>query len=212
MNTKNNNSYTIKGLKTILIFYILMTIVTVIINLIQYSDDYKLISFILAIFVLVSLLMIYLGIKDIHKGKKEYGPEHEKSTIFSKKLVFWGIILYFIGFIFIIPSTAFIPVLYSILITLVLVPFWLALVYIIKDISSNKIRKLLWFAFFSRVILSFFSNYFFISIYMTIRKDFSFLNYDYSYLILLRLVVIIPSLIIIFCYYDVYTKLKNLPS
>ena len=91
---------TLEGLKQIIIFYTMMFITSTIVIIIFSMDETYQFSFILfpvAIVSLLSLLGIYFSIRKIYKGNKGFGAAHEKSTLTARKLISWGIVIYFIG-------------------------------------------------------------------------------------------------------------------
>jgi hypothetical protein len=197
-----NKSYTLKGLKMVTIFYFIMFISSIFLIIGQYYYDMWEIAATAALLILISLLMIYLGIRDIKKGNKEFGEKHEKSTQKASNFIFWGIIAILIGTFFIRPFSVYSPIFYAILTAALYIPFWLALVYLIKEISSDMVKKLLWIAFFSRFILVAFIN-FYSETYVDKHEEIPIL------FAIFQLISIIPSLIFIYCYYDTYNKIRN---
>ena len=157
------------------------------------------------ILAIVSLIGIYIGISKIHEGKKAFYLAHGRSTNQAKKFVKWGLIIYiFVNFSF-SPLFSLNTFSRAIVQTIVMAPFWLALVYLIKEIASNKIKNLLWIAFFSRAVLYFFVNIlpFLLSYYLIFVSPVIFS--------LISIIAIIPSLIFIYCYYKTYSLIKNRP-
>lgn len=207
-----NKSQTLNGLKQVIIFYTIMflTSATYAVYIFIYSLggslDLGLILFpslIITLIILLSLLGIYWGIGKIHKGNKDFGTAHEKSTLRAKELITWGIILYFVAGFFIYPFFTEIIIISVLIRTLIFVPFWLALIYSIKEISTSRINNLLWIAIFSRAILYFISNYYSRFYSLNLGENYT------EYSILIPLIAIVPSSIFIYCYYSTYKKIKN---
>jgi hypothetical protein len=150
--------------------------------------------------IFITLIGIYLGIRNVYTGKKEFSYNHEKSINFAKKLIKWGVIIYVIYTLFIEPSirSAFFDI--PFIDTFIMIPFWLALVYIIKELTYDKIRKLLWIAFYSR---------FLIFLLASITGWIFFSNLNIGYLSLFWIIGFIPTLLYVYCYYTTYKILKN---
>jgi hypothetical protein len=195
---------TVEGIRTVIIFYSLLFILSTISIIFGFfiMENLFFIYFIVMILYLVSLLGIYIGITSIHEGKKAFCLAHERSTIQAKKFVKWGIIIYFFVYFFFGPIFILNSFNRALFQTLVMAPFWLALVYLIKDITSNEIKNLLWIAFFSRAVLYFFVN--------ILPFLFSFFLIFVSPVVfsLISFIAIIPSLIFIYCYYSTYKLIK----
>jgi hypothetical protein len=195
---------TIEGIKTVIIFYSLLFILSTIgIFFGYFIMEYLFIFyFIIMIVVIVSLIGIYSGISRIHAGKKAFYLAHERSTNQAKKFVKWGLIIYiFVGFFF---GSLFVFNAFSraIVQTLIMAPFWLALVYLIKEIASDKIKNLLWIAFFSRAVLFLFVNILpFLFVYYSVFVSPVIFS-------LISIIAIIPSLMFIYCYYKTYKLIK----
>lgn len=195
---------TIEGIKTVIIFYSLLFILSTIgIFFGYFIMEYLFIFyFIITILVIVSLIGIYSGISRIHAGKKAFYLAHERSTNQAKKFVKWGLIIYiFVGFFF---GSLFVFNAFSraIVQTLIMAPFWLALVYLIKEIASDKIKNLLWIAFFSRAVLFLFVNILpFLFVYYSVFVSPVIFS-------LISIIAIIPSLMFIYCYYKTYKLIK----
>ena len=195
---------TIEGIKTVIIFYSLLFILSTIgIFFGYFIMKYLFIFyFIITILVIVSLIGIYSGISRIHAGKKAFYLAHERSTNQAKKFVKWGLIIYiFVGFFF---GSLFVFNAFSraIVQTLIMAPFWLALVYLIKEIASDKIKNLLWIAFFSRAVLFLFVNILpFLFVYYSVFVSPVIFS-------LISIIAIIPSLMFIYCYYKTYKLIK----
>ena len=134
--------------------------------------------------------------------KKEFGFNHEKSTIFAKKLIIWWIVIYIIFSFFFSPYLSRIFLINELVRTLIYVLFWLALVYLIKDLTTDKIRQLIWIAFFSSIIFNLISN-----VSIQILAEF-YDNIVIPYVILILIAAIIPPLLFIYCYYKTYELLK----
>jgi hypothetical protein len=155
------------------------------------------------ILLLLSLLGIYIGITKIHQGNKDFGLNHEISTNTARKLIKWGIIIYFIVsffLAFLILRYLFINALMG---TIIMVPFWLSLVYLIKEITTKGIKKLLWIAFFSRAILYFFA------VVSPLIFSYFFVYDSPIFLSLISIISIVPSLVFIYCYYITYNLIKS---
>ena len=195
---------TIEGIKTVIIFYSLLFILSNIgIFFGYFIMEYLFIFyFIITILVIVSLIGIYSGISRIHAGKKAFYLAHERSTNQAKKFVKWGLIIYiFVGFFF---GSLFVFNAFSraIVQTLIMAPFWLALVYLIKEIASDKIKNLLWIAFFSRAVLFLFVNILpFLFVYYSVFVSPVIFS-------LISIIATIPSLMFIYCYYKTYKLIK----
>jgi hypothetical protein len=207
MNKENeqNKSLTLKGLKHVIIFYSIMFVTSAVIIFISSIEDPMNLLFIISIgsiIILLSLLGIYISIGKIYAGNKGFGKEHENSTQKAQKFITWGLIIFFVSGFFIIPYFRNITILYILLNTIIYIPFWLALVYLIKEISEDRIKNLLWIALISRAALFFFSNYY-SSSYKFNTEEIS----GYSFLI--PFISIIPSFIFIYCFYSTYNRIKN---
>ena len=206
---KQNEQYkslTLKGLKQVIIFYSIMFLTSTIIILISSIEDPMNLLFIVSIgsiIVLLSLLGIYISIGKIYAGNKGFGIDHVNSTQKAQKFITWGLIIYFVAGFFIIPYFRDIIIVNTLLSTIILVPFWLALIFLIIEISEERIKKLLWIALISRGILFFFSNYYSSSYRISTEEIFT----GYSYLI--PFISIIPSFIFIYCFYSTYNRIKN---
>lgn len=199
-------SLTLKGLKQVIIFYSIMFLTSAIIILISSIENPMNLLFIASIgsiIALLSLLGIYISIGKIYAGNKGFGIKHVNSTQKAQKFITWGLILYFVAGFFIIPYFREIIIIYVLLLTIILVPFWLALIYLIIEISEERIKKLLWIALISRGILFFFSNYYSSSYRFT--TDEIFIGYSF----LIPFISIIPSFIFIYCFYSTYNRIKN---
>lgn len=199
--------FTLKGLRTVTIFYTVMFLTSALILISQgFFDSYvsSILTFIGAILVLFSLLLIYFGINDIHRGSTEFNPEHEKNVLVARKLIFWGIILVFISGFILIPFSRHYEIINAVIRTIFYVPFLLALVYLIKEIATKHITNLLWTAFFSRIILYFISN---LTSLVTLTDTKSILT-DYS--VFIHIVAILPSIIFIYCYYGTYVRVRDM--
>jgi len=202
-------SLTLKGLRTVIIFYLVMflTSVFLIVGVTYFStNDISLYPFIGVIVILFSLLMIYFGVQDVYKGKTEFSPEHQKSVLFAKKLIFWGIIIFFacsyLALIFRVSILLGSDFIYAFIQTIGFLPFWLALVYLIKEITPKRIVNLLWFAFVSRIILDFLSR---LSNHLFVLGKDVIVEYYFP----VNIIALIPSFVFIYCYYFTYNKLKN---
>ena len=208
----DGHNLTLKGLKFIIIGYTLLFVssgLALALSVGYISPEISRFVLFLGIIILVSLAIIYYGIKNIYKGNKEFSEEHEKNTLIAKKLVTFGIIFYIISLfvvsILIFPlirsDFSFIINIYQILL---FIPFWLALVFLIKGISNDTIVKLLWFAFFSRLILFLISRVSYeIGESLNIVSD-----TDYSFVYIVAIIAMIPSLIFIYCYHSTYIDIK----
>jgi hypothetical protein len=74
------NNLTIQGLKIVIIFYSIMAVSSIsILFLMMIPSDYNIYFMAIAgILTLVSLLGLYIGIRKIYAGSKEYGEAHVK--------------------------------------------------------------------------------------------------------------------------------------
>jgi hypothetical protein len=208
MNNENEQYkfLTLKGLKHVIIFYSIMFLNSAIMIFISSIEDPMNLLFIISVGLIIgllSLLGIYISIGKIYASNKGFGINHENSTKKAQKFITWGLILYFVAGFFIIPYFRDIIIIDVLLQTIILVPFWLALVYLILEISEDRIKNLLWIALISRGILFFFSNYYSSSYRFTTEEIFT----GYSFLI--PFISIIPSFIFIYCFYSTYNRIKN---
>lgn len=209
----DEENLTVKGLKIVTIAYSILFLSSFLILLssitgIRFEIIY--IEVIASFTSLISLAIIYFGIQFIYKGNKEFTKEHEKNTNFARKLVFYGIIIYILGLFFLETTGIGVfldeaVIMIDIIQTLLFVPFWLALVYLIKEITDYKIVKLLWFAFFTRIILHIVSNNSYkIGVALNVASQNNLL-----FVFIMSFIAMIPSLIFIYCYYSTYQKLRN---
>lgn len=154
---------------------------------------------------LISGLVVLTGVYFIFKGKKEFTPQHEKSVTFAGKLILYGVIIYFLGF----PILIWILFLfysgydYSLdgyLQTIVSIPFYLVPVYLIKELVDDNLKKLLWVGFYTLIIIGIYTNYI-----KSIRGP----RFSPELDGLSTLISIIPSIILLYCYYKTYKSLQE---
>jgi hypothetical protein len=207
MNNQNieEKSLTLKGLKIVIIFYILMVLVNTIMffSYVVFDEStYVLYSMIGVLVIILSLGGIYTGIQSIRSDIKNFSPAHKKNVLFAKKLIYLGValllILNFLGFLFTNIET-----IYASIRTIIFLPFWLSLIFLIKEISTKKIINLFWIAISLRFVLFYLSNY----TNLLVTRNFESILVEYY--IPINLIAIIPSIIFIYCYYLTYMKIKN---
>ena len=212
-NISNEKNLTLKGLKIVTIAYLILFSSSALSLILTTTDSrssvYGLIIS-LGFISLISLAVIYYGIHFIYKGNKEFTEEHERNTLIARKLVTFGIFSYLFSIFFISPFLIGIFaneyfIILNIFQSLLLIPFWLALVYLIKEIVSDTIKTLLWFAFFSRLVLYIISkNSYKIGESLNIVSQ-----TNLNFVFLVYFIAIIPSFIFIYCYYSTYVRIKN---
>ncbi|MDH7517422.1 MAG: hypothetical protein QHH19_03660, partial [Candidatus Thermoplasmatota archaeon] len=165
----------------------------------------NMVIFILFCFLAVLVLVVFYGIYLVIKGRKEFSQSHGKNVIFAKWLIIFGIIFFVVAGIFIIPIFSNQIVILSIVTAIMGVPFWLALIYLIKELAEKNIKKLLSLTFFIYIITIPITRY---VNFIDVTNEASLFN---LYL-LATLIGFIPSLILVFCYYKTYIKLKEISN
>ena len=204
-----NVSFTLKGLRIVIFFYLLSIIMTVTNSIFNYSFKNPTGAFITGIIGLLTLIIIAYGIRLVLKEKKDFGPSHEKSTTKAGKFILVGILFFLFLSFFVIPFVALsvadylsdfgISIMVAAGYTVIMVPFWLAMVYLIKELAEENIRKLLWFAFYFHIIIFF----------ITRCIVFESFGISPNLYVLVQLFSIIPSLLVAFCYYKTYLRIKE---
>ena len=195
---------TLSGLKIVVIFYFIMFSTSAIIVLIPLFYDFSTIYYatllVGILLTLFSLLGIFIGINKIHEGNVVFDNKHINSTYKARKFVIFGIIILFTVVFFILPFLTSFPPAYAFCRTLAMVPFWLALVFLIKEITSKSIVNLLWMAFSARFVMYFISG-------LISRSDLYITSVEFF--VLINLIAILPSFVFIYCFYVTYNRIKN---
>jgi hypothetical protein len=205
-----NTSFTLKGIRFVFISYLLAFIIGIINVTTQFLHiAYELPSYIVASFSAVYMVLAFLflclmiyGILLILKGKKEFDANHERSAIIAKNLLIFGIVFFFI-IVLMAPyfSDMSLPPIFVYVIGFI--PFWLAYVYLIKELAEKNIRILLWLSFFLIIIANLVSGWMFIVSWeqdILVQSDLD---------VLAQLILVIPGLLFLFCYYKTYMKIKK---
>jgi|GEM_PF-2833824 len=201
-NINVDNSLTIRGLHFVFISLLLAFLIGVIYSVLPKLSSEPFINMVISIsfcFLVVLVLILLYGIYLIIKGKKEFNPNHEKNVIFAKRLIIFGIIFFVFAGFFIIPLFSGLIVIVSIVTVIMSITLWLALIYLIKELAEKNIKKLLWLNFFIYIITNFITRY----------VSFIGAKNEADLYLLATLIGFIPSLILVFCYYRTYVKLKE---
>lgn len=195
---KKNTNYTIKGIKIVVLYGFigfLMIVIYGLTNIFSTFPMVRILSYIAYIVLFISGIAMLLGIYFIFKGKKEYGPNHEKSMSIAVKLIILTIVLFYIT-TFLQPLRSAYPHIYTILETIRFVPYLLTLIYLIKELAEDHIKKLLWFGFLFGIVINFVTNWI---------NNFEVSTFSEDLAIFISL---IPLLFILFCYYKTYSFLR----
>ncbi|MGF3585292.1 MAG: hypothetical protein ACQXXD_06215 [Thermoplasmatota archaeon] len=137
-----DNSLTIKGLRFVVVSlslaFLINIIYSVLLTRLFPSAIINMVIFILFCFLAVLVLVVFYGIYLVIKGRKEFSQSHGKNVIFAKWLIIFGIIFFVVAGIFIIPIFSNQIVILSIVTAIMGVPFWLALIYLIKELAEKN--------------------------------------------------------------------------
>lgn len=201
---KENNSLTIKGIRlvtVVLSLVVVMAVISIVLSELS-PPELRLKSSIniAGIFVLILGLIGIYGIYLIIKGRKEFNPNHEKNVIIVKKLIIFWIIFFVIKESF-LPNISSFAIIQLIINVIIGIPLWLAVIYLIKELAEQNIKKLLWINFFVYIIINSVEGY----VDVVAKNETSL----YNLYLLATLIAIIPALILVFCYYKTYIKLKE---
>jgi len=203
---KENNSLTIKGIRLVAVLLLLGVIMGninfVLSKLLSSESQFKSIITVVGVLAVISVLIVLYGIYLIVKGRTEFSPSHEKNVIIAKKLILSWIILFVLTGFFILPFSSAFPVIKTITDIILVIPFGLVFVYLIKELTEKNIKKLLWLTFFIYIITNSITSY---ANFIDAKNE---AGLFYLYLIS-TLIGFIPSLILVFCYYKTYIKLKK---
>jgi len=193
-----------KGIKIIALSYFIRAIALILLVFSYYIFEFPIGYVFSFVFSLIFLILAYYGISTVKKEKNLFGSNHKKSVELSQKLIFYGIIIYFFSG-FVISAFLRIPIVYGFLRAIVLIPFSLAIVYLIKELADDIIQKLLWFYFISSLSINILINT--VPYYITQSPDIYQL-FELGYYPLLLLISTLPMILVIFSYWKTYKKIN----
>jgi len=196
-----NKSFTIKGVRYVGVFFLL----SVFYNIISDSSDELVLKFIL---ILAMPFFLFYGIILAIKGKKEFGANHEKSAKIASNLIILVIITYLLSVMslssmFLGSYIPDIPIIKALVFTFPFAILWLAFIYLIKELANKNIQILLWLSFFLNTTITLMIRW---MLYENWKQR---LIIPSELCVLIQPGSIIPILLVLFCYYKTYMKIKK---
>ncbi len=195
-------SFTLKGLKLITTCFPFVVILYLFIQLFVIYNANS-ILFLIPIFLLFILgILGLIGLIYIFKGKKEFGEKHENSMkIAGRLLIIEFVIFYFISiFLGGALNSAEYVILTIMIYSILGIISSLFIIYLIKDLADGRTKKILWYILPTAFISSVIANWIYYN------------NYSNNIKLIAITLIIIPGMLIFYCYRKTYLHLKALKN
>lgn len=198
-------SFTLKGINIIVKFGLIATVLMLIIFIanIYYPIDSikfnKIFLFYGITYLSVSIIgfVLLFGLKYMFKGRKEFGKAHDRSVSIAGIFLILSITIS----LFIAPIIDRIyqesPIMIAFLRSIVFCISSLISIYLIKELAEERIRRILWYLLPIGSILIFLGTWIYNDVFSDFLKSMSII------------VIIVPILVIIYCYRKTYIHLKS---